>query len=176
MSGAPPGGGAGARAALATPRLRLVPLSERDRSLYCAIYGDPVLMRHVDAPLSPAEADRSFALALAESTGRATGTSWWTATHRQARANVGVLGLRHAGDTAEIGVMLVAGWQGRGLAAEAIDVLLAAAFSRAGLARILMRHAPGNAPCMDVARALGFSHLEGEPDVAGRVTWQRLRP
>ncbi|WP_028766356.1 GNAT family N-acetyltransferase [Shewanella fidelis] len=43
-----------------TERLSMRLLDERDKDLYCSLYTDPVVMKNISQPLSPAKAEKCF--------------------------------------------------------------------------------------------------------------------
>ena len=107
-----------------TARLHLRPIGEGDEALYCGLYTDPDLMRHIAAPMTLEAAKRSFGAACRQQ-------SWmkqrWILLERSSAVpiSIGQLGLfvdadATQGASAEIGVMLLDDWQKRGYAAEAI--------------------------------------------------------
>jgi len=142
--------------AIETARLRLQPLDSEHEGLYCRIYTDPALMRHVAAPLSEDQARRSFQVACRQST--STHPAWWWAIHPNVSGEaIGVAGLTGGDDgLVEIGAMLLADAQGRGIVTETFSALLNVAFSTLQVAGIRARHAPGNAAMATVLRKLGF--------------------
>jgi [ribosomal protein S5]-alanine N-acetyltransferase len=163
--------------AIETARLQLHPLDGRHEQLYCSIYTDPALMRHVAAPLSESEAAGSFALACRQSA--STFPAWWWAIHTKTAGEVvGVAGLTggEPGST-EIGVMLLVEAQGRGIASEAFSALLDVAFSSLRMTVVRARHLPGNAAMAAVLRKLGFRLEDPLADSLGNRSpgWQVWR-
>jgi RimJ/RimL family protein N-acetyltransferase len=140
-----------------TSRLQLHPLDGRHERLFCTVYTDPALMRHVAAPLAAGEAPGSFRLAC-EQSASATHPAWWWAIHPKPGCEaVGVAGLTGSGrGPVEIGVMLLASAHDRGFATEALSALLPVAFSSLQASCVRARHAPANAAMVAVLRKLGF--------------------
>lgn len=163
---------------LTTPRLDLRPIGEGDASLYCRLYTDPEVMRHVAPPLSQAAAQRAFDAALALSRHPAPSLRLWVLSERDPGRDVGILALirhRDRDDALELGTMLLAAAQGRGLAAEAQVALLDRHFSIPDNRVVWSRNAVGNRAAAAVRRKLGF-----EPDTAcesgpGQMRWQMPR-
>lgn len=143
-----------------TARLHLRPIGEGDAALYCQLYTDPGLMRHIAAPMTHEAATRSFGLARRQQ-------SWakqrWILVDRSnaVPAYIGLLGLFVDADTtdgasAEIGVILLQRWQGRGFAAEAIMGMAGRVFGAGVLDRLWTRHAPDNRMATALMEKLRF--------------------
>ena len=140
-------------------RLHFRPLDEGDEALYCHLYTDPVLMRHIAAPLSVEAAQRCFHKACALATQQDPSMQLWVITERGSSAGLGLLArVRHADATnvAELGTMLVAEGQGRGYAAEALGALIRRLFALAEIRMLWTAHAAGNAAAVGLMRRLGF--------------------
>ncbi|WP_181952517.1 GNAT family N-acetyltransferase [Vulcaniibacterium gelatinicum] len=163
-----------------TARLHLRPLAADDAALYVALYTDPAVMAHVAAPMTGEAARRSFEKACARN--RESPPRWqrWAIRARGSGEAVGLCGLfRDADreDSAEIGVMLLPAWQGRGVAAEVIAAFAARAFDPAApwpLARLWARHAAGNTPMGRVLARLGFRPIPS--DIDDERCWELSRP
>ena len=139
--------------AFETMRLQLRPLGEDDEALYCRLYTDPELMRHIAAPMSVEAARRNYrAACLVQSPQKQR----WIITERSTGEGIGLLGLFAEGAAAEVGVMLLFGSQGRGYAAEAIAAIADRVFAADGMDRLWTRHAPGNGLATGLMRKLGF--------------------
>ncbi|HVR81743.1 MAG TPA: GNAT family N-acetyltransferase [Luteimonas sp.] len=136
-----------------TPRLYLRPLGEGDEALYCGLYTDPELMRHIAAPLSIEAAQRSFGTACRQQSPQ---KQRWIIAERGEDDGIGLLGLFADGEAAEIGVMLLANWQGRGYAAEAIAAMADRIFAAEAIRMLWTRHAPGNGLATGLMHKLGF--------------------
>lgn len=156
-----------------TQRLHLRPLGGGDEALYCRIYTDPELMRHVGTPLSDDAARRSFRAACRQAAWP-TPTPWWVMSERDSRTAIGVLGMVRRDAAAEIGILLLVESQGRGFAAEAITTLVGLAFADPGLALLWLGHAPDNAAMLGLMEKLEFRR-DGPTVNDGRVCWQLTR-
>lgn len=163
---------------LKTPRLDLRPIGESDASLYCRLYTDPEVMRLIAPPLSQDAARRAFDAALAQSRRPVPALRLWVIFERDPGRDVGIVALirhRDRDDALELGAMLLAAAQGRGLAAAAQVALLDRHFSDPGNHVVWSRNAVGNRAAVAVRRKLGF-----EPDPAGecgpgQMRWQMTR-
>lgn len=174
----PPAGHARLMAPFDTARLHLRPIGEADEALYCHLYTDPDLMQHIAPPITMEAARRSFAMALRQQ-------SWarqrWILVDQAAtaRTGVGLLGLfldagEAAGRCAEIGVMLLPAWQGRGFAAEAIAAMAERVFLASHVDALWTRHAPRNALATGLMHKLRFVP-EDMPGDASQRRWTLTR-
>jgi RimJ/RimL family protein N-acetyltransferase len=162
-----------------TARLRLRPLDGRDEALYRGIYTDPLVMRHVAAPLSASEACSSFTIACRHNAA-ACGREWWVCVERVGRRSIGIVGMTRRNDRddgteehgIEIGVLLLPAWQRRGFAAEAIAALIERTVQHQPTAVLWLHHAAGNTAMRRLARSLGF---QLEVDGSAGVCWQWRR-
>lgn len=144
-----------------TPRLHLRPLRGEDASIYCALYTDASVMAHIGTPLAPVVASRQFADACRFNDDPAGVQRRWAVIERASGAGLGLLALlgdRTDPGNAELGVMLLPGGQGRGLARELNDAVLDRAFGAGGwgLHRVWARHASGHAAAAQALFASGF--------------------
>lgn len=138
-----------------TARLFLRPLAAGDEDLYCRLYADPVVMRHIAPVLLHDAALCGFRSALQQQGAKRLS---WIITERGTGIEHGLLGVVADGAQAEIGVMLFEDSQARGIACEAIPAVAAELFRAPALARLWTRHATAN----DAAAAL-MRHLAFEP-------------
>lgn len=161
---------------LRTARLRLRPLGEADRALFCRLYTDPELMRHIGPPLSEADAARRFRAACRRNRDPALRQWIWVLAEAHAQSDIGLLGLTRQGDAAEIGALLPLPWQGQGYAAEAIAALVEHAFTLPGLARLFTRHRGDHAAAAGLMRKLGFERRPTEDGGPLDCLWIRSRP
>jgi RimJ/RimL family protein N-acetyltransferase len=145
-----------------TPRLHLRPLREGDEPLYRALYTDPELMRNIAAPLSDEAVRRSFRVACRQ---QLPHPRRWIIHEKEGNHEIGLLGLVPEDGTAEIGVMLLAGWDRRGFATESMAGMVDRVFSRRSLPRLCARQAiADNPPVNRLMLKLGFQPLP--PDKA----------
>jgi RimJ/RimL family protein N-acetyltransferase len=153
-----------------TPRLRLRPLAAGDAAFYRTLYTDAELMRTIGPPLDAAAIARSFAAALRDATAARPRRWRWVIVEAASGAGLGLIGLLGDGDEAELGALVRADHQGRGIAAEAIATLARHAFDVLGLRRLHTRHAPANAAAAGLMRKCGFAALP--PDSDGQMRWE----
>lgn len=144
---------------LDTPRLQLRPLQQRDEALYCRLYTDPEVMRHIAPPLTAEAALRGFRAACRLARIPGLRSQYWAISERIADADIGILALvgpdMEAG-SAEVGTMLLPAGQGRGLAAEAQAALLDRLFSDSRWRMVWSRHLPANGAVVSLKLKLGF--------------------
>ena len=144
-----------------TPRLRLRLLQPSDGALYCALYTDPGVMAQVGPPLSAEAAKRGFAVARRRNGDPGATERRWAVLGLDSGEAMGLLALlrdpRDPGN-AELGVMLLPAAQGRGVARELNDAVVARAFAPGGwgLHRVWARHAAGHGAAAGALAASGF--------------------
>lgn len=158
-----------------TPRLHLRPLGEGDEALYCHLYTDPDLMRHIGTPMSADAAQRSFHRACGLATQSAPSMQLWVITEHGSPVGLGLLArVRHgdAVDVAEMGIMLAAEGQGRGLAAEALGALTDQIFALPEIRMVWTRQSPDNAAVVRLMHRLGFERGEAPGNSAVEWRWQ----
>lgn len=161
-----------------TPRLHLRPLGEGDEALYCRLYTDPDVMRHIAVPLSAEAAQRALRAASRLMRQAAPSMRLWVLSERDSSVDIGILALiRHGdmADAAEMGTMLLVAGQGRGLAAEAQAALMDRLFRVPEFRMVWSRHAPDHGAVVGVKLKLGF--VRAKPGDAGNheVRWQMTR-
>ncbi|MEZ0470316.1 GNAT family N-acetyltransferase [Luteimonas salinilitoris] len=148
---------------LHTRSLELRPLNRRDRTLYCALYTDAELLRHVSAPLSEEAARRSFEKVLLQVEASPPESLYWIfhALDNPKPEGLGLMALvfDQGVAIAEIGVLLMPEGQGRGYATEAIAAAADLSFDALGLNRLHTRHTPDNLAASGLMRRLGFELL-----------------
>lgn len=156
---------------LTTTRLRLDPLAQADGDLYASLYSDFEVMRHVRSPLTRAEARRSFAVALRQQQQSPARHRWWTLRSREHAEPFGLIGLAYRNREAELGILLHPGWQGRGLATEAVHRLCTFAVETQGLSMLSARHRGANLAAARLFAAAGFEPSPGQ--APGECCWRR---
>ena len=160
-----------------TPRLDLRPIGEGDASLYCRLYTDPGVMRHIAVPLSTEAAQRAFAAVLRKVRQSPPPLRVWVLVEREVHTEVGILALMHRrdrDDALELGAMLLAAAQGRGLAAEAQTRMLDDHFSGSACP-VWSRNAASNVAAAAVRRKLGFVPDPAVVGKSGEMRWSMTR-
>ncbi len=158
-----------------TRRLRLRPIFERDEALYCQLYTDPRLMRHIAAPMTQDAARRSFQSACRQ---QSPARQRWIVCERDVAAGIGLVGLfaDASGDgIAEIGVMLLADAQGAGLGTEAMAGVIDLAFATMSLRLLWIRQGADNTAVPSMMRRLGFEPMPSTRVGANERYWQQDR-
>lgn len=156
-------------------RLHFRPLGDGDEALYCHLYSDPDLMRHIGPPMSVEAARRSFHKALALAAQPAPSLRLWVITEHRSPTGLGLLARVHhngAADVAELGAMLVAQGQGRGYAAEALAALMQRLFALPEIQQLWTAHAPNNAAAVRLMQRLGFVRDASAEGNAAQCRWQ----
>jgi len=158
-----------------TPRLHLRPIDEGDEALYCRLYTDPALMRHIASPMTPNAATRSFRLArkLQSQT-----QQHWIVGERGGVGDIGLVGLfvdKSDAGIAEIGVMLLATGQGVGFGAEAMAGVIGRAFATMCLRLLWIRQHIDNTAVPGMMRKLGFEPMPSSRVGPDECYWQQDR-
>ena len=145
------------------------PLGEGDEALYCRLYTDPALMRNIAAPMSSEAAKRSFGAACRQ---QSPHIQRWIVHERAGGNEIGMLALvRHHG-LAEVGVMLLEGWDGRGFATESMAALVDRVFSLGLLPSLYAHQSVGdNPPVRRLMLKLGFTPLPRKETMPGEQEW-----
>lgn len=163
---------------LHTPRLHLRPLRRDDEAIYCALYTDAGVMRHVVEPLTAAAAQRAFAAVMRQLAAVPPQSHYWILASRGAGEALGLMALvpdREDGMSAEVGVLLFGPAQCRGYAAEAIAALADAVFAAPDHRRLWTRHGRENPAAVGLMRKLGFEPIEDAATGPAPVRWQLWR-
>ena len=153
------------------PRLDLRPLEPGDEALYVRLYGDVQAMRHIGAAQDADTATRGFNAALRHRSAEPPERFFWVVLDRGSAQSLGLIGLSIDPSGGEVGVLLPAAHQGRGVATEAIATLADHAFASMGLPRLHTRHRPEHALSTGLMTTLGFESLAPEAGSA-HAQWQ----
>lgn len=163
---------------LYTPRLRLRLVVASDEDLYCRLYGDPGVMRHVSPPLARGAASRAFGSLLRQQAIEPPRSRSWILVSREGGDALGLMAWLPDPDdpgSAEVGVLLAVDAQGRGHATEAIAALADAVFAAPAQRGLWTRHAPGNGLAAGLMRKLGFEPVPEAADAPAFVRWRLER-
>jgi len=168
----------GALGGLQTPHLHVRPLASSDERLYCSLYTDPDVMRHIADPLTPAAAQRAFSAVLQQLAADPPRARYWALRRRDDGGDIGLMAwvpdCNDAG-SAEVGVVLAGPAVCRGYASESIAALADAVFARPGQRWLWTCHARDNGPAVGLMRKLGFAPLAEAGSAPGQVHWQLER-
>jgi RimJ/RimL family protein N-acetyltransferase len=146
---------------LETPRLLLASWREEQVPDFLAIASDPEVMRHI-GPGQPWGEEQARAFVQRQITREAAhGFCLWGLIERANGRLIGHCGLQRAGDTdeLEIGWWVARDRWGQGLATEAARAVVAFAFERLRLPRLISIAQPANTGSIGVMRRLGM-HFE----------------
>ena len=146
---------------LAGARVRLRPLAPTDLDRLAAYRSDPEVARHQAWDSYDATAASALITEMADSTPGCPG-HWhqWGIEEITSAQLVGDCGLftREDGAQGEIGFTLAPDAQGRGLATEAVSLVLQAAFGPLGFHRVVANTDPSNTRSAALLTRLGFRH------------------
>ena len=145
---------------LETPRLRLIPVTPRNAGTLWELLQQPDLRTYQDLPAAGRKAFGQMVAArptelLAGSTGRFE----WLVQLARSPGAAGWVSLRipDRKETAgEIGYSILREYRGKGVATEAVSVLLTQAFDVAGVARVQAFCVPANEPSRRLLKRLHF--------------------
>jgi len=166
------------RGDLQSARLHLRAPAPSDERLYCALYTDPHVMRHVATPLSPEAAQRAFRTVLRQLAADPPQAQYWILVPRTGRAALGLMACMPDRDdpgSAEVGVLLRGHAEGQGYAAEALAALANEAFAAPGLQCLRVRHARGNGLAAGLMRKLGFAPVDDARGDDAHMRWELQR-
>lgn len=160
-----------------TERLLLRRWAPRDRAPFAALNGDPEVMRHFPATLSPAESDAM--VGRLEDRWAADGFAFAVAERKADGAFLGMVGLarvhfplpRTPDGAIEVGWRLARAHWGQGYATEAARGWLDWGFATEAPSEIVAFAVPENAPSHAVMRRLGMA-----PDPARAFDHPKLPP
>jgi ribosomal-protein-alanine N-acetyltransferase len=159
---------------IATARLRLRPLEDRDVDDLWPLVSDPDLPRMM---IWAAHADRSETRAYIQSTRealtRGAGATWAIEVDGRAAGTVGLGDIRfvHAAlrvDRAELGYWIAPALRGAGLVTEAAQAVVRCGFETIGLHKITVHSLEANAASRRVIEKLGFRLVGRQEDDAWR--------
>lgn len=160
--------------ALTGPRLQGRLLCEQDRPHYRALYGHAGVMRWIGPPLSTDEADAVFARALAHNAARRPGHRFWTLFERPLGLRIGLMSLRRAGNSGELGYMAFPRWWNQGYAREGFAMAATACFHD-GL-RVVTVARPDDEQAQRLMRTLAPLGFTPEPAASGERRWRLAAP
>jgi RimJ/RimL family protein N-acetyltransferase len=147
---------------LETPRLHLRRWRFEDRAPFAALNAEPAVLRFL-APLRPGGTDAL--IERFEAHFDEYGYGYWALEEKESGALIGACGLSHVtfevpfAPAVEIGWRLSERWQGKGLAREAAQAVLDAAFRHFGLTRIVSFTVPANRASWGLMERLGMRRV-----------------
>lgn len=145
-----------------TPRLHLRRWRLEDREPFAALNAEPAVLRYL-APLRPGGTDAL--IERFEQHFDSHGFGYWALEERESGALIGSCGLSIVTfdvpfkGSVEIGWRLSERWQGKGLAREAAQAVLDAAFHRFDIARIVSFTVPANRASWGLMERLGMTRI-----------------
>ena len=160
-------------------RVRLRSWRDADAAALAALNADPEVMRHFAAPLSRAESDAMFGRVRAHQARH--GFCFWAAELRDGARLLGFCGPQHVPFEARFTPAVEMGWRlfpafwGQGLAREAAELALGAAFGPLGLAEVVAFTQPANERSWGLMRRLGM-RPDGAFEHPRLPEGHRLRP
>jgi RimJ/RimL family protein N-acetyltransferase len=158
---------------LDTERFSLTRLGKEDEALYVSIHTDAKLMRSAGGAVEAAVAQAAFARLLKYAELPALKQHAWVVKEKSDLkvAPIAVAAITAHGDDVEIGIMVLAAWQGMKVAQEVIAELTEHAFEVHGARRVFTRHLAENLAGAGVMRRLGFESMPDVPDSDKYIGW-----
>jgi RimJ/RimL family protein N-acetyltransferase len=145
-----------------TPRLRLIPVTVQNAGALWNVLQQPDLRLYQDLPsVGSAAFTEMVAKRPKKLQPGATGRFEWLVHMTRVRKPVGWVSLRIAereAQAGEIGYSIVREYRGRGVATEAVRMLIDEAFDEGGLARLNAYCVPENAASRRLLDRLGFKY------------------
>ena len=138
------------------PRLDLRPFTATDAADAQRVYGDPEVMRHVGEGGPASEEQTAVMLADYAAHQARHGFAFWAVIERASGQLIGDAGLEVTAEGVELGYTLARAWWGQGLATEAAQRCVQAAFGPLGLTRLVAVVDPANPASAAVLGRLGF--------------------
>jgi ribosomal-protein-alanine N-acetyltransferase len=142
-----------------TPRLVLRPATIEDLDTLHALWTDPGVRRYLwdDLVISRARARETLEACIATFADRGFGL--WLVHRRDDGRAIGFAGLRPFDDDVEYVIGIAPAWWRQGYGREAVSAVLAFAFDRLGLPRVLGQTDPPNAASIALMESLGMRRL-----------------
>jgi RimJ/RimL family protein N-acetyltransferase len=143
-----------------TARIRLRPMDEADRALFCSLYTDPCTMQMIGPPLTRVAALRSFGKALQLSRQARFARRFYAIVEVSSGKTLGIGGIHRSHESdrrmIEVGIVLPPGLQGQGYGKEILAALVQRVFRNLRVAEVFARADPRNAGALGILRAVGF--------------------
>ena len=158
---------------LETERLKLRPMGERDEDLYCRIYTDPGLMRHVGRALTREAALTAFANVCRLNRETEFRYRCWVVSHRESGENAGILGVVGNREQAEMGGMILPEWQGRGVSGETFPAGADFAFDEYKVNQVVVRYRASNVKMDGLMRKLPFLKVADQSCGDDWIQWMQ---
>ena len=148
---------------LTSAHLGLRPWTDNDLPLALDLWGDPAVTRYLGGPFDSAAVRARLSTEIAQF--QQTGLQYWPLFHHNDHVHVGCAGLRPypaAPRTFEFGIHFRPAFWGKGLAAEAAQLVLAHAFHTLGAQAIFAGHHPQNHASRRLLTKLGFFYTHDQ--------------
>lgn len=154
---------------LYSQRLHLRPLCAADEATYVSLFTMPDIMAHVGPALGRDAAASAFGRSLAMMCAPEPEAWLWIARYRDGAQDVGLFGLIKREGLPEIGAMVMEGYQGQGLAFEALSRVRDYGFTHLNLEAQFGRQLASNRRSIGLMLKLGFDQA---PDGPRHIRWE----
>ncbi len=155
------------------------PLDGSDFALYRDIYTDAALMRQIGPPLADDQVEPSFRVALGENRQQPWRRLTWkllTGAEAEVAGLLGVFRDHHDATVAEMGTVILPGWQRQGLATQGLRGLLRRSIATATITTLRLRHQSGNLAMWRIGTGLKFALVQSSNGWQIRQRQTRSRP
>jgi RimJ/RimL family protein N-acetyltransferase len=164
-----------------TERLSLRSLTASDEALYCSLYTDPQVMKHIYKPLTRAEAEQSFRKALESMQRTPFERRVVVISDKETGVAIGISGVHVCNATlkqAEVGTLLKSSAHAQRFGVELSNTLISQAFTRPQIDELIAHSTHGNAVVEALLKSLGFvrsGDVPAEGDIPARTRWTLTR-
>jgi ribosomal-protein-alanine N-acetyltransferase len=155
--------------------VRLHPICVQDEDLYLRLHASVETMRHVSAVVDADTARLRFS-AVCRLTESSDPTYWiWSVSLSNQARDVGIASLMASASSAEVGMMLLPEWQGRGVGKHVIQAITEYGFCTLGVARVEARQRARNVGWERLMERSGFMRVQGGIISQDWIRWRRDR-
>ncbi|WDE01160.1 GNAT family N-acetyltransferase [Thalassomonas actiniarum] len=140
-----------------TERLFIRALEKQDQALYCHLYTDTKVMRHICQPLSQEQAIKAFKTTLNKQTSKTKNQFSWAITSKETNQAIGIVGFQsQEKEHAILGLLISENSQGRGYAPEVFKKLISICNSTYGFKKFTSQVQKDNINSIKFLKLIGF--------------------
>ncbi|WP_281558740.1 GNAT family N-acetyltransferase [Thalassomonas sp. RHCl1] len=140
-----------------TERLFIRALEKQDQALYCHLYTDAKVMRHICQPLSQEQAMKAFHTTLNKQTSNTNHQFSWAITSKETNQAIGIVGFQsQEKEHAILGLLIVENSQGRGYAPEVFKELINVCHNTFGFKKFTSQVQKDNINSIKFLKLIGF--------------------
>ncbi|WDE03312.1 GNAT family N-acetyltransferase [Thalassomonas viridans] len=140
-----------------TKRLFIRPLEKQDQELYCRLYTDKEIMRHICPPLSKEQARKAFNTTLAQQVDGNPNQFSWTIISKATNEGIGIVGFHSPEkEHAILGLLILKNFQGQGYAPEVFKQLINVCNTAYGFKKFTSQVQKANINSIKFLKLIGF--------------------